>query len=151
MTEACDITNRPPSPDQNPEPEQIRAILETSKNIAIVGLSPKPGRASGDVGMYLKDHGYNVIPVNPAISLWEGVKAYASVADIPGRVDVVDIFRKPEAINEMVDDILAIKPVCAWFQLGIVNNEAAARLRNGGVTVVQDRCMKIEHASLVGG
>jgi len=150
MTEACDITNRPAPPDQNPPPEEIKTILDTSKTVAVIGLSQKPGRESRDVGLYLRGHGYTVIPVNPAIERWEGVASYPDLASIPGPVDLVDIFRRAEAIDGLVDEIIAKKPKYCWFQLGVVNNAAATKLREASITVVQDRCMKIEHAALIG-
>lgn len=150
MTEACDITNRPPPPEGNPAEDVIRKIISESKYIAIIGLSGKPEKESRGVGLYLKNHGYNVIPVNPNLEKWEGLRAYKSLDEVEGPVDVVDIFRKPETIGGLVDEIIRKKPKYAWFQLGIVNNEAAARLREAGVTVVQDRCMKIEHAAVSG-
>lgn len=148
MTEACDITNRPPAPEGNPGPDVIRKIIEESKTIAVIGLSAKPEKESRNVGLYLKSHGYNVIPVNPTLESWEGLNAHKSLDEVEGPVDVVDIFRRPEAIGDLVDEIIRKKPKYAWFQLGIVNNEAAARLREAGVIVVQDRCMKIEHAAI---
>lgn len=150
MTQACDISSRPPAPDYNPEPDEIRGILSESKTIAIIGLSDKPGRASLDVGLYLKDHGYTIIPVNPKISEWQGLKAYNSLGKVSEQVDIVDIFRKADAIDGLVDEIVKKKPKVVWLQLGIVNNEAAAKMREAGIVVVQDRCMKIEYLSLMG-
>ena len=148
MSDACDITNRPPEAKGNPSPETIVEIIEESANIAIIGLSKKPGRASLDVGLYLKDNGFNIIPVNPRFAEWEGVKAYPSLGDVPGDLDIVDVFRRADSIDELVDDIIAKKPKYVWFQLGIVNNEAAVKLRGAGIVVVQDKCLKIEHALL---
>jgi len=145
MTDACDITHRPPPPDQNPSEEEIGRLIKESKTIAVVGLSNKPHRESYLVGKYLRDNGYEIIPVHPNISEWEGLKVYKRLSDIPGRVDIVDIFRRADAIGEMTDEIIAKKPKAAWLQLGIVNNEAAAKLRDAGMTVVQDRCLKVEH------
>ena len=149
MPTACDITNRPPAPEHNPGPDVIKKILEESKTIAVVGLSDTPGRPSLDVAVYLKNHGYNVIPVNPKLTEWEGTKAYADLAEVPDPVDIVDIFRRADAIDDMVEQIIAVKPNCAWLQLGIVNNVAGDRLRRAGIQVVQDKCMKIEHSLLV--
>ncbi|HEB72530.1 MAG TPA: CoA-binding protein [Nitrospirae bacterium] len=150
MTDACDISLRPPAPDHNPPPDEIKNILSESKTIAIIGLSDKPGRASLDVGLYLKDHGYTVIPVHPKISDWRGIKTYSSLKDVPGPVDIVDIFRKANAIDGLVEEIVEKKPRVVWLQLGIVNNEAAVKIRKAGIVVVQDRCLKIEHSSLLG-
>ncbi len=148
MSDARNIGAKPPEPDRNPSPEEIRKILKESKTVAIIGLSNKAGRPSHDVGVYLKEQGYTVIPVNPKLTEWEGVKSYSSLSKVPGPVDIVDIFRRAGAIDGLVGEIAAKKPRCAWLQLGIVNNEAAERIRQAGIEVVQDRCMKIERASL---
>jgi hypothetical protein len=150
MTEACDISSRPPAPDYNPEPDEIRSILSESRTIAVIGLSDKPRRASLDVGLYLKNHGYTIIPVNPKIPEWQGLKAYSSLGKVSEQVDIVDIFRKADAIDGLVDEIVEKQPKVVWLQLGIVNNEAAAKIREAGIVVVQDRCIKIEHISLIG-
>ncbi|MBI4827741.1 MAG: CoA-binding protein [Nitrospinae bacterium] len=142
---------RPPEPEANPAPDQIRELLATAKTIAVIGISEKAGRPSLDVGRYLAGRGYTIYPVNPQLSAWEGRFAYASLHDIPGPVDIVDIFRKPGSIGELVPEIIAKRPRAAWLQLGIVNNEAAAELRAAGIAVVQDRCIKIDHYTLLGG
>lgn len=140
-----------PVPDENPEPSEIRKLLEEAGTIAVIGLSNKPHRDSYMVGRYLKDHGYKIIPVSPNIEEWEGIRAYKVLADVPEPVDIVDVFRKPEAIPDMTDEIIAKKPRAVWFQLGIVNNEAAGRMRREGIMVIQDRCLKIEHMTRLGG
>lgn len=152
MNDNCDITKRPPAPENNPTSEEILHMLKTTKTIAVVGLSKKTHRESYIVGKYLLDHGYIVIPVNPQFTEWEGIAAYPTLADIPKdvSVDMVDLFRRADAIDELVDEILALKPKVAWLQLGVVNNEAARKMRDGGVKVVQDKCVKIEHRDLVG-
>lgn len=128
----------------------IPEILRNSKVIAVVGLSDKPERPSYGVASYLLEHGYTIIPVNPNIGAWKGLKAYASLADIPKsvRVDVVDIFRKSEDVPPVVDEAIKIKAKAVWMQLGVVNEAAAAKARAAGLNVVMDRCMKIEHARL---
>lgn len=148
MNNACDITNRPPAPDENPGQVEIENLLKNAKNIAVVGLSDKPERESYRVGLYLVEHGYNVLPVHPNIKIWEGRTVYRSLAEIDLKIDIVDLFRNAEAVGGMVDEIIAVSPLCAWFQLGIVNNSAAKTLRNKGVMVVQDKCIKIEHSAL---
>ncbi len=148
MSNACDITNRPPAPDENPEQTEIGNLLKNAKNIAVVGLSDKPDRESYRVGLYLVEHGYNVLPVHPNIKTWEGRTVYKSLAQIDLKIDIVDLFRNAEAIGNMVDEIVSVSPLCAWFQLGIVNNNAAKTLRSKGVMVVQDKCIKIEHSAL---
>ncbi len=128
----------------------IPEILRNSKVIAVVGLSDKPERPSYGVASYLLEHGYAIIPVNPNISTWKGLKAYASLGDIPKsvRVDVVDIFRKSEDVPPVVDEAIRIKAKSVWMQLGITNEAAAAKARAAGLNVVMDRCMKMEHARL---
>lgn len=125
-------------------------ILRKSKRIAVVGLSDKPERPSYDVASYLAAHGYVIIPVNPMISEWKGIKAYASLSDIPRdeRVDVVDIFRKSEDVPPIVEEAIKIGAKAVWMQLGIANEAAAERAREAGLSVVMDKCMKIEHARL---
>jgi len=153
MADECDISKRPPAAEGNPSPQEIEKLLRSIKTIAVVGLSNKPHRESYMVAGYLQSHGYEILPVNPALADkgWEGTKAYASLSDVPGRIDLVDLFRRAELIDEIVDGIIAIKPKAAWLQLGIVNNEAARKLRAAGIMVVQDKCMKIEHSALIGG
>lgn len=149
MVEACDISKRPPAPDSNPDDAVIARLLGKARRIAVIGISAKPGRASLDVAHYLQSHGYEIVPVNPLLKQWEGLPCYPSLNEVPGPVDIVDIFRKPDTIGELVEEIVAKKPECAWLQLGIVNNEAAAQIRKAGITVVQDRCTKIEHSRLI--
>lgn len=150
---ACDIGNRPPEPDYNPSAGDITALLNNSRAIAIVGLSSKSHRESFIVGEYLLDHGYSVIPVNPALVErgWLKIKAYPDIASIPGEVDIIDVFRRADAVMELVPAMIAKKPKAVWLQLGVVNNQASARLRDEGIMVVQNKCLKIEHSSLVGG
>jgi len=149
MNEACDISKRPPAPEGNPDDGAIAHALREARTIAVIGVSAKPGRASLDVARYLRDHGYEVIPVNPLLKQWEGLDCYPSLHEVPGPVDIVDIFRKPEAVDELVVEIVARKPKWAWLQLGIVNNQAAAKIRAAGIGVIQDRCIKIEHSRLL--
>ncbi len=133
-------------------PVEIPEILKTAKVVAVVGLSDKPERPSYGVASYLLGHGYTIIPVNPNISGWKDLKAYASLADIPEsvRVDVVDIFRKGEDVQPVVDEAIRIKAKVVWMQLGIINEPAAAKARAAGLDVVMDRCMRIEHLRLSG-
>ncbi len=129
--------------------ERLR-ILNENKTIAMVGLSPDPMRPSHFAAIYMLAHGYDVIPVNPRAAGGEilGQTVYASLADIPRPVGIVDVFRKPEDIDQHVEDLLAKKPRAVWFQLGIRNDAAAEKLARAGIQVVQDRCMKIEHHRL---
>jgi predicted CoA-binding protein len=123
-----------------------RKITLTYKTVAVVGISAKEDRDSHKVAAYLKNHGFKIIPVNPQADEVLGEKCYARLSEIPFRVDVVDVFRKPSALLELADEIIAAKPKAAWFQLGVVNNEAAKKIADAGIEVVQNKCIKIEHA-----
>ncbi len=125
----------------------IQAIFDL-KTIAVVGVSDNEERPSNFVAKFLEEHGYNVIPVNPNLPEWEGKKCYPDLISIPVKVDIVDIFRRPEAIPPIVDEAIAIKAKVVWMQEGIVNEEAAAKARNAGIEVVMDRCMKKEYIRL---
>ena len=129
---------------------EIKHVLETSKTIAIVGLSDKPERDSYHVAEYLQSQGFRIIPVNPIVASVLGERSYASVTDIPDPVDVVDIFRKPEAVGPVVDEAIAAGARVVWMQLGVVNHAAAESARAAGLQVVMDRCMKVEHQRLLG-
>jgi predicted CoA-binding protein len=129
----------------------LRRILAQSRTIAVVGLSQNWHRPSNFAAKYLQHHGYRVIPVNPAYSEVLGEKCYASLAEIPEPVDVVDCFRRAEDIVPLAQAAIAIGAKILWLQLGVVNLEAAVLARAAGLEVVMDRCMKIEHARLQGG
>ncbi|MCL4437816.1 MAG: CoA-binding protein [Candidatus Thermoplasmatota archaeon] len=125
----------------------IPEILKNYRNIAVVGLSDKSDRDSYRVAKYLMSHGYRIIPVNPAIKTWEGIESYPSVSSIPDhiKVDVVDVFRKPEAALDIVRDSLSRSPKVLWLQEGVVNSDAADLAKQNGMMVVMDRCMMKEH------
>jgi len=129
----------------------LRRILRTCRTIAVVGLSANWYRPSYFAAKYMLDHGYIVIPVNPAYPEVLGQKCYASLRDIPVPVDMVDCFRRSEDIPPLVDDAIAIGARVLWMQLGIVNEEAKRTALAAGLDVVMDRCVKIEHARLFGG
>lgn len=134
----------------------LREILMSTRRIAIVGASDKEYRPSYGVFAFLLAQGYEVTGVNPKLAggRLHGAPVYASLADVPGEIDMVDIFRKPEAAGQAVDEALALdpKPKVIWMQLGVINEEAAARARALGVTVVMDRCPAIEYRRLaIGG
>ena len=131
--------------------KNLRRILKANHVIAVVGLSANWWRPSFFVAKYLQDHGYRVIPVNPAYQEVLGEKCYASLKDVPEKVDMVDCFRKSEEIPALADDAIAIGAQCLWMQLGVVNDEAATRAQSAGLDVVMDRCVKIEHGRLFGG
>ena len=135
-------------PESNPLEIEIKEILESSKIIAVVGLSDKPERDSYRVAKYLKDHEYTIIPVNPAKAEILGEKSYPDLSSIPFRVDVVDIFRNIEAVPALVDEAIKIKAKVVWMQLGLAHNESARKARDAGLVVVQSKCIKIEHARM---
>lgn len=129
----------------------IRELLATRKRIAVVGLSDNWYRPSYFAAKYLKEHGYEIIPVNPRYESVLGETCYPDLESIPGPVDVVDIFQRAEVVMPFVEQAIAINASVVWMQLGIINQEAAERALAAGLDVVMDRCMKIEHARLFGG
>ena len=128
----------------------IRKLLNTSKTIAIVGLSDKKERASNFVGSYLLSEGYTVIPVNPLKQEILGQKCYPDLKSIPVPVDIVDIFRRPDECVNIVKEAIEIKAKAVWMQLGIVNRDAAKLASDNGLLVVMDRCIKMEHGRFSG-
>lgn len=135
-------------PEYNPPSEKIKAILEKYKEVAIVGLSPKPERDSHKVAKYLKENGYRIVPVNPGQKEILGERCYPNLKAIPFLVEVVDIFRKPEAIPPVVDDAIEIGAKVVWMQIGLAHNQAADKARKAGLEVVMNKCIKIEHMSM---
>jgi uncharacterized protein len=129
----------------NPGDDVIRRLLETARRIAVVGLSPKPFRDSNNIARYLLDRGYEVIPVYPREDQILGQKVYRRIQDIPGGVDLVDVFRRSDALPGVVDDALAARAPAIWFQLDCVHEEAAKRAVQAGVVVVMDRCIRVDH------
>jgi len=123
-------------------------ILNSSRVVAIVGLSPKPDRPSHIVAGYLKEKGYKIIPVNPGIKQILGESCYPDLVSIPEPVDVVDIFRRSEEVPAIVDEAIKIGAKAVWMQEGVVNEEAASRAREGGLLVVMNKCMRKEHQKL---
>ena len=130
------------------EDSDIKDILENAKTIAILGLSPKPDRASNEVARYLKDHGYRIIPVRPGQKEILGQRTYATLDDIKENVDIVDVFRNPEQILPHAHEAIRMQPKVFWMQLGIENQEAASFLVKAGIDVVMNKCIKIEHGRL---
>ena len=129
--------------------KKIRKILRESKTIAVVGLSPKPHRPSHEVARYLMEAGYTVIPVNPGQDALLGLTCYPNLRAIPTQIDMVDIFRRSEAVMNIIDDAVAVGARFIWMQEGIVNQEAAAKAEAAGLIVVMDRCTKIDHMNLL--
>ena len=130
------------------EDSDIKDILENAKTIAILGLSPKPDRASNEVARYLKDHGYRIIPVRPGQKEILGQRTYATLDDIKENVDIVDVFRNPKQILPHAHEAIRMQPKVFWMQLGIENQEAASLLIKAGIHVVMNKCIKIEHGRL---
>jgi predicted CoA-binding protein len=143
MSESCEM------PQQNATPEEIREILKSAKVVAVVGLSDKPDRDSYHVAAYLQKAGYRISPVNPVLKTEVlGEKAYASLRDVPEKIDVVDVFRKPDAVPEIVEEAIGVGAKVVWLQEGIAHNAAADRARAAGLKVVQSRCILKEHARM---
>jgi predicted CoA-binding protein len=120
--------------------------LAAPRTLAVIGLSDNPGKASHSVSAYMQQHGYRILPVNPAVSEVLGERSYPSLAELPIKPDVVNVFRLPKFIPAIVDEMIAFGLKNLWVQLGIVNLEAAAHAEQAGIQVVMDRCILIEHA-----
>jgi predicted CoA-binding protein len=124
------------------------AILKEVKTIAVVGLSPRPDRESYGIAKYLRDHGYRIIPVNPTAEKILGEKSYPDLGAIPELVEVVQVFRKPEAVPAIVEDAISIGAKVVWMQVGIIHEAAAERARSAGLQVVMNSCMRATHRLL---
>lgn len=131
-------------------PDTIRRILGNARNVAIVGLSSNPLRASNFVGYYLTLHGYNVFAVNPREKAVFGRAAYASLRDVPAPIDVVDVFRAPSFVPAIAQEAIEVGAKALWLQFGVISPDAAANAAAHGLDVVVDRCMKVEHARYLG-
>ena len=132
------------------DPFVIQSIVHRMKRIAVVGLSPNELRASHFVGYYLRRHGYDVVPVNPREESILGTRSYPSLADIPEPVDVVDVFRAPDAVPEIAREAVAAGAGALWLQYGVISPEGAQIAVDGGLDVIMDRCLKVEHARYLG-
>jgi predicted CoA-binding protein len=133
---------------RNPDPEAICALLREAKTIAVVGLSPNPARPAFRIAQALQRFGYRVIPVRPKVDSVLGEKAYASLSEVPERIDLVDVFRAPEHVGPIVDECLCLGLKRIWLQDGVVNEEAAEKAVAGGMTVVMDRCIWRDYTNL---
>jgi predicted CoA-binding protein len=140
----------PEVPERWQDPLVILGILNTARTIAIVGLSPNELRASYFVGFYLRRHGYRIVPVNPREREILGEQSYPSLADVPFPVDVVDVFRAPDAVPQIARDAVKIGAGALWCQYTVISPEGGAIAEQGGLRVVMDRCMKVEHARHLG-
>ncbi len=132
------------------DPLTIQRVLHNARRVAIVGLSPNELRASYFVGYYLKRHGYEIIPVNPREKEILGEKVYKSLVDVPVPVDIVNVFRAPDAVPAIAEEAVKIQAGTLWCQFGVINEDGARIAEAGGVTVIMDRCLKVEHARYVG-
>ena len=133
------------------DPLTIQRVLHHAKTIAVVGLSPNELRASYFVGYYLKRHGYTVIPVNPREPEILGERCYPSLVDVPVPIDIVNVFRAADALPAIAEEAVKVGAGCLWCQFGVINEAGARIAEAGGMTVVMDRCLKVEHARFHGG
>jgi uncharacterized protein len=143
MTPMFDIT-------RYQDPLTIQRVIHTAKTIAVVGLSRNALRASYFVGFYLRRHGYRVIAVNPRETELFGERSYASLTDVPVPVDIVDVFRAPDALPGIAREAVAIGAKSLWCQFTVINEEGGRIAEEGGLSVVMDRCIKVEHARYLG-
>lgn len=127
------------------EPDPIRDLLAKAKTIAVVGLSDNPLRPSHGVSAYMQDQGYKIIPVNPTITAALGQKAYPSLLEVREKIDIVNVFRRPEFVDEIADDAIRLQVPILWMQEDVVNEAAAEKARAAGIYVVMDRCILKEH------
>ena len=130
---------------QNPAPGEIKALLQRVKTVAVVGLSTDPDRPSYSVSSYLQGNGYRIVPVRPGGGEILGEKVYARLSDIPFAVDLVDHFRRSSEVGAHVDEAIRLRVPAIWMQEGVIDEAAAQRARDAGLTVVMDRCMLKEH------
>ncbi|MCF6408167.1 CoA-binding protein [Pseudalkalibacillus salsuginis] len=133
---------------QNPDQAAINEILKTKKRIAVVGLSNKPHRTSYQVSKYMQGNGYEIIPVNPTIDEAMGLKAYPSLKDVEGPIDIVNVFRRSEELPAVAEEVKGIDTDVFWAQLGLLNEEVVEILKGKDTTIIMDRCIKVEHATM---
>ncbi len=128
-----------------PQTDPVTELLTHAKTIAVVGLSENPMRASHGVSAYMQGHGYRIIPVNPEIESCLGERAYASLLDVPEKIDIVNIFRRPEFVEEIVEHAIQLKVPAIWMQEEVIHVPAAEKARQAGIFVVMDRCILKDH------
>jgi predicted CoA-binding protein len=128
----------------------IERLVRESRTVAVVGLSDKPARPSFGIARYLVRAGLRVFPVNPALTSWQGLTAYASLADVPEQVDIVDVFRRPVHVPDVARAAVAAGAGALWLQLGVLSDDGAELAAAGGLDVVMDRCLAVEHREVVG-
>ena len=136
--------------DISTQPEAIRSLLQQARTIAVVGISARHDRPSHEVAHYLQRAGYTIIPVNPAYEEVLGQKCYPNLHEVPVKIDLVDVFRKPAEVMAVVDEAIAVGVGSVWLQLGVIAPDAADKAAAAGLKVVSDRCTKIEHRRLIG-
>ena len=129
----------------------LKKILSRTKTVAVVGISKNWNRPSNFVAKYLKEHGYKIIPINPSYDEVLGLECYPSVSKVPGEIDMVNCFRKPTELGNILAEVIEKKVTKLWLQIGVVNHDVREAAQKKGVSVVMDRCIKIEHARLFGG
>jgi predicted CoA-binding protein len=134
----------------SPQPDPIVDLLKRSKTIAVVGLSNSPLRPSHGVSAYMQMNGYRIIPVNPEIKEALGENAYATLLDVPEKIDIVNIFRRPEFVEEVVDQAIRLKVPAIWMQEEVINEKAADKARQAGIFVIMDSCILKEHKARFG-
>lgn len=133
---------------ENPSRNEIKNVLDQAKTIAVVGLSPNPSRTSYVVSEAMKRAGYRIIPVNPLADTVMGEKSYARLSDIPEKIDIVNVFRRSEFLEDIADEFMKIDCPVFWTQLNVIDENVFNRLTDAGVTVIMDRCIKVEYAIL---
>ena len=143
------MTLRRDGASMNPSDDQLRALLQGAKRIAVVGMSKNPEKDAHTIPRYMLQEGYDVIPVNPTADEILGRKVYKSLREVPGPIDIVDVFRPSEDVPPVVQDAIAVGAKAVWMQTGIQHPQAAEQARAAGLTVVQDRCISVEHRRLV--
>jgi predicted CoA-binding protein len=138
---------------ENPSPERIGQLLRETRTIAVIGISDNPMRPSWDVTRRMRGYGYRIVPVNPQLEQWEGIAAHATLGEAVAalgpdqRIDLVNVFRRPALVGAVVDDCIRLGLPALWLQLGVVNEAAALRAVQAGLTVVMDRCIYVERAA----